>query len=273
MDDGALLQSLHALVAHERENVADILAHLIVIDDRDLTLKAAYSLFYYCTKVLGYSEQAAYIRIHAARACARFPSILNMIRRQRLHLTAVTRLAPHLNSRNHRRLLYLAKDRTKVELDKLVASLAPKEDAPDSIKTLRVDRRHQSLASGRREPAPETPVDSNNAAASSLMPLFQNASSPAANSETTANSDSAPAADQGRVRFSFTGSEALRLQIQQARGLLLHKYPYCKLEDIISEAVEAFLDRKDPIRQIARKEKNRAQRAAAKKRKHAAKIS
>ena len=58
---------------------------------------------------------------------------------------------------------------------------------------------------------------------------------------------------ENRVKFQFTGSEELRKKIDRAREILRHKHPGGRLEDIVDEALEAFLEKRDPERRIARK--------------------
>ncbi|TMQ63981.1 MAG: hypothetical protein E6K78_10045 [Candidatus Eisenbacteria bacterium] len=97
VSDGALLRGLTALVARERAATATLLAHLAEVDARRLYLPAAYpSMYAYCLGELHLSEEAAFKRIHAARAARRFPAIFAALAEGRLHLSAVVMLAPHL---------------------------------------------------------------------------------------------------------------------------------------------------------------------------------
>jgi len=57
------------------------------------------------------------------------------------------------------------------------------------------------------------------------------------------------------VKIEFSASEALAKKIERAKEILRHAYPHGKLEDIINEALEALLEKKDPERRIARMEK------------------
>src|SRR5688572_18551473 len=81
LSDQALLGRVRALAVKEREATAELVAHLAELDSRP-SLYAAEghgSLFKYCTEALGLSEDAAYNRIEAARACRRFPGILDQL--------------------------------------------------------------------------------------------------------------------------------------------------------------------------------------------------
>ena len=48
-----------------------------------------------------------------------------------------------------------------------------------------------------------------------------------------------------RIVFSFTGDGSLLRKIERARAVLWHKCPSGRLEDILAEVLDAFLDKKD----------------------------
>src|SRR3989442_11124095 len=74
--------------------------HLAALDTRKMLYAAqGYgSLFSYCTQALRLSEDAACNRIEAARACRRFPLILELLASGSLTLTSVRLLARHLTA-------------------------------------------------------------------------------------------------------------------------------------------------------------------------------
>src|ERR1700720_524986 len=60
---------------------AELLVHLAEIDERELYLECASpSMFAFCVEELRFSEDAAYYRIHVARAGRRMPAIIEAIR-------------------------------------------------------------------------------------------------------------------------------------------------------------------------------------------------
>jgi hypothetical protein len=61
----------------------------------------------------------------------------------------------------------------------------------------------------------------------------------------------------GRVRFSFTGDEALLRKLERAQAVLWHKHPAGKLEDIFAEALDFLLAKKDPELRLDRKKRLR----------------
>jgi hypothetical protein len=126
-----LLGRLSALVAQERESLADIVEHLMEVDRREIVIDRGYpSLFVYCVKALGYSEAESYLRIRAARAAREFPRLLGDLRTGRLRLDAVARLFPHLTVENSAELLDRAAGASKREVMTIVAQLGA-EPAPE----------------------------------------------------------------------------------------------------------------------------------------------
>jgi hypothetical protein len=138
LSDQDLLARLETLAGKEREASVELLAHLAALDTRKMLYAArGYgSLFSYCTQALRLSEDAACNRIEAARACRRFPQILELLASGSLTLTSVRLLAPHLTPENHEAVLEKARHRTRREIEGLVAELAPRPDLPSTVRKL-----------------------------------------------------------------------------------------------------------------------------------------
>jgi len=77
-------------------------------------------------------------RIAAARACQRFPVILDLLASGDMTLTSVRMLGKHLTVENHEAVLARARRRSRPEIEVLVAELAPRPDVPTSIRRLPV---------------------------------------------------------------------------------------------------------------------------------------
>ena len=74
LSDGALIAEVARCARDERHATAQLVAHLAELEARRLYLGAGKSsLFTYCRDVLGLSDDAAYNRVEAARACRLFP--------------------------------------------------------------------------------------------------------------------------------------------------------------------------------------------------------
>lgn len=134
MADDRLLEGVAVLARRSNELTAELLAYLGEVDARGLHLgEACSSLFAFCVERLHMSESAAGKRITAARVARRFPVVLEMIARGEIHLTAVNMLAAHLTEENHVELVARARHRSKRDIEKLVAAIAPRPDVPSRV--------------------------------------------------------------------------------------------------------------------------------------------
>ncbi len=136
LSDQDLLARIDILAGREREATAELVAHLAALDARPnvYAAKGYGSLFGYCTQALGLSEDAACNRIETARACRRFPVILELLGDGSMTLTSVRLLGRHLTPSNHETVLARASGRSRHEIDVLVAELAPRPDVPSSVR-------------------------------------------------------------------------------------------------------------------------------------------
>jgi hypothetical protein len=137
LSDAALLAQVAALAERERQATVELVASLAELDARRLYLGAGYSsLFTYCTRVLQLSEHAAYGRIEAARAVRRFPTILGRLAAGQLTLTAICLLVPVLTEDNHGELLDAACNKSKRDVEVLVAHVRPQPPVASSVRKL-----------------------------------------------------------------------------------------------------------------------------------------
>lgn len=215
LSDDELESRLKRLAAIERRTLALMLVHLGEFDERRLYEdRGQPSLFSYCVNVLGYSEQAAYKRIQAARAARAHPEILRRLEAGDLNLTTIVILKPHLAAVNAGELLDQASGRRTREVEALAARLAPRPDAPDCIRAL-----------GSHEGLPVAdPRDE-------IRPL---------------------SAD--RYLFRFTGGKDLSEQFYRAQALLSGARLSPSMEAVMGAGLDALLDKLDPARRGARRE-------------------
>ena len=128
-------RSAHALAAHERQDIARFVAHIAEIGSRGYHIDLGYrSLFEYAVKRFNLSEGSVYRRTQVAGVCRKFPQILEAISQGRLHLTGASLIAPHLAEDTVERLIAAAQGKTKREVEKLLATLAPKKPFEPSIR-------------------------------------------------------------------------------------------------------------------------------------------
>ena len=127
LSDHALLRDLAALLTRDRNTTAALLAHIAEVDARQLYLPAAYpSMFAYCVGELRLSEDAASNRIRAGRTARQFPVIFEALADGRLHLGAVLLLTPYLTLETAEGLLAAATDKSKAEIEQLLAERFPR---------------------------------------------------------------------------------------------------------------------------------------------------
>src|SRR5689334_24403753 len=128
LSDAALLKDLGTLVAQDRATTASLLAHIAEVDARKLYLPAGYpSMHAYCVDELRLSEDAAFIRIRAARAARLVPALFDAVATGELNVTAVNLLAPHLTLGNAPELIALAarkRDRKSTRLNSSHSSIS-----------------------------------------------------------------------------------------------------------------------------------------------------
>jgi len=150
LSDHDLLARLELLAGNERESLVELVAHLAALDSRQSLFAAQgfSSLFSYCTQALRLSEDAACNRIEAARACRRFPLILDLLASGSLTLTSVRLLGKHLTAENHLSVLAKARDKSRREIDVLIAELAPRPDIPSAVRRLPCPRATPAPSAG-----------------------------------------------------------------------------------------------------------------------------
>src|SRR6187402_1594368 len=118
LGNSELLAGLSELVRQSDVLTAQVLAHLVELEERMLHLELGFSsLFAYCVEALGMSEGAAGRRVTAVRVCRRFPDAFGRVARGELHLCALCALASHLNAENANELLAASKGKTRRQVE------------------------------------------------------------------------------------------------------------------------------------------------------------
>jgi hypothetical protein len=223
LGDAELLASVHSLAELGRRTTAQLIGHLVEVERRGLHLVHAFdSLFEYCRRELRFSEGEAYNRSVAVRVARQFPVVLEMHEDGSLTLTAVSVLQKHLSADNHLELLQAAQGKRKLEVQELVARLAPRPDAPTVMR--------------RVEPPPPAPVTSLFAAraVASEVPV----PTPAAPRPTVV----APLAPE-RYRYQTTISARTLGKLREAKQLLRHAVPGGEDDAILERALDVLLQK------------------------------
>ena len=242
LTDGELTERLAQLAAQERTTTAELVAHLAEFDARRLYRGYGYnSTFAYCREALLLSEHATYNRIEVARAARRFPVVLDLLAQGVVHLTAVKILAPHLTTENHLELLQSARGRTRLQVEELVARLAPRPDVPTTMRKLPeppaiVVRAETALAMETCLPASDALPASRALPEIGTLPATVQAAVP---SPAVPASVHALSADRYRMQVTVTGGMLEKLAL--AKDLLRHALPSGNETAILERALDALL--------------------------------
>jgi len=134
LTDASLHDETKRLVGSSNTLTSQLLAYLGEVEARGIHReRACSSLHTYCVYELRMSEDEAQRRCRAARLARQFPILLEMLAEASLHMTGILLLGPHLTGENSAELLARARFRTKREIERLVAEIAPRQDVPSRI--------------------------------------------------------------------------------------------------------------------------------------------
>ncbi len=237
LSNGELLARVKSLAEQEREATVALIAYLAELDERRLYLaEGCSSLFTYCTQVLHLSEHAAYGRIEAARVLRRFPVLLERLENGSVNLTTVGLLASHLTVENHRELLDMARDKSRRQVEELLARLRPQPAISASVRRL----------STRSEAASSSPVQQDAMAGPQPPGDRQVLATPDELSPTPAPPPPRPAVVAPlaplRYKVQFTASADTVEKLRLAQDLLRHQIPDGDPAAIFDRALTALLD-------------------------------
>ncbi|MDQ7843294.1 MAG: HNH endonuclease signature motif containing protein [Armatimonadota bacterium] len=244
-----LVARVKGLAADERRATAILIAHLAVLDERQLYLEeGASSLFAYLTQFLHLSEHAAYGRIQAARAARRYPLVLDLLADGSVTLTAVTLLAPELTPDNHRDLLAAVTHKSRRQVEEIIARLRPRPPARSLIRRLPAPSPAAATTSGpildTSGPEPAPGPDAAGPSPVSSEDRIRHVSPPAPSPTTPPASRRAaitPLAEQF-YRVQFTASPDTHAKLRAAQDLLRHQIPDGDVGKIVDRALTALLN-------------------------------
>jgi len=251
LSDSDLVREVKYLAEHSRRNELHLLAHLAEFDSRRLCLEEGHrSLYEYCTVALGFEDGEAYRRIRVARVIRAYPEALAALTAKKVTASSLVVLSPWLERSNVSEWLSIAAGKSRRELEALVAARYPQAPQPDAVRNFPFHPLVVTAAPPRALEAIEQTSPEN-----SLAPT--EASS---DRETEGSAERLPQGWQqmvpvalDRVHVGFDAASVVANLIDRVRQILRHKYPEGRLEDLIREALEEYLDRKDPQRRLEMK--------------------
>jgi hypothetical protein len=275
LNDSDLLDHLVNMAADLRASECALLELLAEVEERRLFAPQGYSsMFAFCTSKLAFAEGTTCRRLAAARAARKYPGIYALLRAGSLHVTAVAMLAPLLDDSNHGELLAKAQGLGKRELETLLSGIAPRPPQRDVIRPVASPKPKAPPAAALKFDAPadeekgmistgaatgETPA----ASRCDVLPERQETPLRLAGmtSDTCTTRQTLSPATPELVQISFAAKAELAKKLRRAQDLLAHRLPDGRLEDVFDAALQALLERVDPLlrakRRAAREEKRR----------------
>jgi len=244
--------SLVASFTNANTAIAVQVAHIAEAETRQWHLAEGYpSMFRFVVSVFHLTEEAAYKRIHAARAARRHPAIFEALAEGRLHLSAVIMLAPHLTDATADELIAAATHRTKSEIEQLLAVRFPRPDVPASVRATAPI----ALALSSDQHAPGR-VESSQVVANRGSNGHEHAPGRVAR-----RSRVTPLSAES-FAVQFTWSRRAHEKLQHAHALLGHQLRSGDVAGVFERALDALIERLEQ-RKIAATAKPRAGRRAA----------
>jgi len=196
-------------------------------------------MFAYCVGELRLSEDATYKRIQAARAARQFPAIFDAVADGRLHLTAVVMLKPHLSEATAEDLLNAAANKSRHEIEQLLADRFPLLDLPTQVRAV------SPPAVTSQQLVPE-PVEQQ-------VPVRIEPPAP--------RPKLAPIAPE-RFALQLTMSKSTHDKLRCAQELLSHQLPSGDVAKLLDRALDALIAKLEK-RKFAATEKPRAGRGSS----------
>jgi hypothetical protein len=226
LDDAAVEQKLMQLAHAERVIGADIISHLVEVQQRKLYAKAGYeSLFMYCRIKLGFSRSTAYRRKAVVEKAVVFPEMIERLRDGRLQLCAAAAITTFLDVETAGELLEAVVGMSHADVETyLTKTWRPKSAAAkvvvtpcSNVETLKLGQPADVVETKTPEPAKRTVI----------KPLTETA-----------------------CRVSVTLNDKTLASLKRAKEILGNKSD----DDILSQALDLLLAKIAPERRHARRE-------------------
>ncbi len=202
-----------------RQVLVGVLRHLVEIERRGLFARVSCSsMFVFCTTRLGMSEGEADRRIVAARLSVRFPWLLERIEKGGIHLSGLRILAQCQDDEDFEALVAEACGKSKLEMRMLVARRRPRPEVPCTF----------------------VPVPAVTAPPSTMDPSSLPFAGVAPAGDEPARAKMDPLSE-GRVAMTLTISSELRAKLDRVTGLMSHRNPSRKTENVLDAALDLLL--------------------------------
>ena len=255
--DSQIRSRLRELAESEKRISLELIKHLVEFDRRDLfRADLVGNLWEYCTKILGFSEDQAGLRIRVARAVQQSPAIGLALENGELSVSAVRRLAPALRVAQGSVLAEKAKGLPLREVERIAADALARAPVPEE----RGKAAEPLLFSPAIGGLAETGATAERATAAARTADTAPSNGEVARLVRLRNPDLVQPVSGADWRLAFVvGAEFIR-NLEFVRNLLARRHPETRLEDILGATLEMLLERIEPARRNARRRAKRALR-------------
>ncbi len=210
--------------------MALVIAHIAEMSRRKGHLECGYkNLFEYCTRRLHLSEGSVALRIQVANVSRRFPQILVALAENRMSLTVAGLLAPVLTESNVEKLLSDCAGMTKRDAEEYLVALRPKPVFAPSIRNTPSRPQEQAASTCPTRPQATTSRPAPRVSPSMLEP-----------------------ARPERYNFRFAADRKFKEKFERLAEVLRVENPLQHLADVMEQALDIALDKKDVKRKRAR---------------------
>ena len=235
--------SAEKLVRAEKRNVALVIAHIAEMSRRKGHLERGYkNLFEYCTRRLHLSEGSVALRIQVANVSRRFPQILVALAENRMSLTVAGLLAPVLTESNVEKLPPDCAGMTKRDAEEYLVALRPKPIFAPSI------RKTPSRPASSSPPRQQTTPPHKTSPAQETRPTPR-----------VSRSILEPARPE-LFNFRFAADRKFKEKFERLAEVLGVENPLQHMAEIMEQALDIALDKKDLKRKRARRLERDAKR-------------
>jgi len=232
LSNEVLRSELTTKAAKEKKATAELLAHIAEFDERKLYLPEAFpSMLDYCIKELRLSEEAAKKRLWVARAGRGCPGVFEALASGRVHLAGLVVLARHLSPQNAPELLAAAENKSREEIECLVAERFPRLDAPAQVK-----------------PIPDTPVACAAEGSPGNVGKTVSQALTAAETPSARSSDRVTPLSAESFAVQFTRSREADERFRYAQTLSGSRVKSNDLAEVYGRAIEALVEKLEKVR-------------------------
>ena len=253
LGNSELVSGLSELARQSNVLTAQLLAHLVELEDRMLHLELGFpSLFAYCVEGLGMSEGTAGRRVTAARVCRRFPEVFERVARGELHLCALCALAPYLTPENAVELFAACKGKTRRQVEELLAARFPRPDVREQIRRLPTRAQLPTTVEQVLPPCSAIAQPVSPQSAAEAPQILPNPALPtdvrATVFEARRRTRELEPLSADRFGVHFTADAELRELIERARALASHRLPNGELAGLVKLMAASFVKQEEKRR-------------------------